>query len=246
MTQKKGDIWISAILYILIAAVAMVLILQAGIPLLDRMKDRTTFEKSNRVLSSLDQQINEVANEGEGSQRVVPLEVREGDVVIDEDKNAIIWEIETKSQIIEPRTSMQIGNLKVYSNIDVNTIETEDTYNLSNSRIKVVANKHLLGDGLDINEVIKEIYFIGENLNEIKVPGKFTFKLCAEADSEIGTGYTELIPTGNNTNIGSAKLIIHMTKSDTDSDCGRNYDIEIVLDSQADFIKTRVLNLDTR
>src|SRR3989344_4925059 len=122
MRTKKADIWISAVLYILIAAVAMVIILQAGLPLLNKMKDRTTFERSKNVLASVDQKIIEVAGEGAGSQRVIPIEIREGNIIVDENNDRMQWQLETKTEVIEPRTSLEQGNLKIYSNIEVNTL----------------------------------------------------------------------------------------------------------------------------
>lgn len=244
-TKKKSQVWISAILYILIAAIAMVIILQVGIPLLNKMKDRTTFERSKNVLSALDQQITEVASEGQGSQRVIAIEIREGNIIVDDSDNKLKWQLETKTEVIEPRTSLEIGNLKIYSNIEVDTSESKDEYNVSNSRIRVIFDRFEDGS-IDIDNIIKNLFYIDqETLEEKKVAGNFNFNLCSE-DAKTGEGFAEMSPPGNNTNIGSAKVIVHMIDSDTSAGCGKSYDIEFVLDSEADFIKTRIVNLDKR
>ena len=121
--QKKSQIWISAVLYILIAAVAMVLILQTGIPLLNQMRDKAGYAKAKDTMIAIDKQISEVSGEGMGSQRIIPIEVSNGEIVIDNSSNAISWQLETSSRVIEPRTSVDFGNVQVYSDIDVSIID---------------------------------------------------------------------------------------------------------------------------
>ena len=245
MKHKKSQIWISAVLYILIAAIAMVIILQAGIPLLNKMRDRTTFERSKGVLSNIDQKIIEVAAEGQGSQRVVPVDIREGNIIVDETNNKLKWELETKSEVIEPRTSLQLGNLKIYSNIEVDTAETATVYTISNSRVKFVIKKVPVGTTtMNVNQLIQKIYYLNPP-DETEVIGAFTFSIC-DPPALTGKGYTEMIPAGDYNHIGSVKIIAHMLDSDTLGPCGNNYDLELILDSQADFLKTRVINLDKR
>ena len=62
--NRKSQVWMSAVLYILIAAVAMVIILQAGIPLLNGMKDRASYTRAKDTLAGIDKIVEEVAGEG--------------------------------------------------------------------------------------------------------------------------------------------------------------------------------------
>src|SRR3989344_2405482 len=138
--NRKSQVWMSAVLYILIAAVAMVIILQPGIPLLNGMKDRASYTRAKDTMAGIDKIVEDVASEGQGSQRVIPLEVRDGQFMVKD--NSLSWELTTKTAVIEPRTKIDVGNVKIVSNADVDAIENADTYNVSNSRIRVIFNKY--------------------------------------------------------------------------------------------------------
>ena len=70
--------------------------------------------------------------------------------------------------------------------------------------------------------------------------GPFIFSINNNASSINGTGYTEMIPSGNNTNLGRAKAIAHMS-----SNLG-NYDLEFILESYADFLKIKIKNFNPK
>ncbi|MBS3142937.1 hypothetical protein J4464_06125 [Candidatus Woesearchaeota archaeon] len=238
--NKRGEIWISAVLYVLIAALAMVLILQAGMPLLTKMKDNTAYSRSKDTMIGLDRQIRDVATEGQGSQRVIPLEVRQGDFIIDDSR--IRWELETESKIIEPRTKVSLGNVNVYSNADVETRVDNNKITLSNSRIKAVFNNAKSPPEVNINGILTELYYIDENGIENSIDtSDFAFNLACNPGANAGLGYTELLPPGNNSRLGSAKLIFHMVNGN--QPCAESYDVEFILESEADFIKTRIVNV---
>jgi len=74
----KAQIWVSAILYILVITVVMVLVLNAGVPIIQDLQDKTVFTRSKNTFLSLNQHISEVSEEGVGSQRVVPIEIEKG------------------------------------------------------------------------------------------------------------------------------------------------------------------------
>ena len=52
--MKKAQIWISAVLYTLIIVVAIVIVLSAVVPLINKMKDRAIFQKVKNELLNLD------------------------------------------------------------------------------------------------------------------------------------------------------------------------------------------------
>ena len=243
MRDKKAQIWISAVLYILIAAVAMFLILQMGIPLLNQMRDRSSYTRAKDVMTGIDKSVTEVATEGEGSQRIIPVEVRQGEIVMDNKTQALKWTLDTESKVIEPRTSVQYGNVKVYSNIDVSTRSpvacgtggVNQCYEAENSRIKVdfliAGNKT---DPAEINtiDLIQSITFkdTGDT-----IPGGFVFSVNGKGSQ--GTGYTEIKPADNTTNTDKATYILHMTNA---PDMSNPYDLTLTLESEADFIKSNV------
>ena len=228
--KKKGQIWISAVLYILIISTAIILILKVGVPLIDKMKDKSSFSKAKETMLALDKTIQEVALEGEGSQRIIPLNIDNGKIIIA--NNEIVWEMKTKSDIMDSHTSLNYGDLKVTSNANVKTWETNSSYYMQTTidddifRVKItkIGNKTDYAS-INTSSVIDEIFYDGNNVNNT-----FAFSVNGDSTSETGNGYTYMTPSGNNTNLGSAKVIAHINSSSFE------YDIHFTLESYSDFL----------
>lgn len=217
--KKKGQVWISAVLYILIIVVAITIILNTGLPILEKMKDKTVFVQAKNTWTNLDQYIQRIKDEGQGSQRVIPIEIRKGDVSVEGDR--LVWQIETEAEILEPRSSIDIGNIRISSNSDVRTIVTDDYYILENSRIK--ANITNCAD-CNANELISSIYFKD---TDTLLAGNFSFSINGQP---LLINYTSISPSGGNRNIGSATItayLINQTKN-----------LLLTLEGGTDFIKT--------
>ena len=73
--RKKGQIWISAVLYVLVIVALIIIVLEAGLPLLGRLKEKNSFNRVKDTLTALDSNIRQIAGEGQGSQRIVPVAV---------------------------------------------------------------------------------------------------------------------------------------------------------------------------
>ncbi|MBN1502987.1 hypothetical protein JW930_05575 [Candidatus Woesearchaeota archaeon] len=234
--KKKGQVWVSAILYTLVAAMAIVIILQTGIPILSRFKDQATFTKTKDVMLNLDKHITEIAREGEGSQRVVTIDITDGKLIVD--NNQIVWELETKNKLIDPRTSQIEGNLIITSNANVQTIETDNDFimqtQIKNDTFSVNISKiGSRNNWMDINTSSLLNYI---SFNDNMMNGTFNFSLNYDPSSTSGNGYTEMIPSGNNSNLGKAKVVAHINSSFAE------YELEFVLESYADFLIARVKN----
>ena len=112
LDNKRGDIWISAVIYIGLGVVAITLLLGAGLPLINKMRDRNTYLQTKEVMQTIDKAIFEVVSEGPGSRRFLsPVEIKKGHLNIG--SNEIIWEMETKALLQEPGTEISEGNLKL-------------------------------------------------------------------------------------------------------------------------------------
>ncbi len=112
--MKKGEIWISAVIYIGLGVIAITLLVGAGVPLLNKMRDRNAFLQTKEVMQIIDNSIRDVASEGPGSQRYLsPLEINKGYIEIPKSSNTIIWTMETKAVLQEPGVSITDGNLEL-------------------------------------------------------------------------------------------------------------------------------------
>lgn len=235
--RKKGEIWVSAVLYTLIITAAIILILKVGVPIIEKMKDKTSFSNAKETMLGIDKTINDIANEGEGSQRIIPIEIKNGKITLK--NNEISWTLETKTNIMESRSSENFGNLKVSSNANVNTIEYNDSFTLEttiegdqfNVSLKKIGSEQNYSN-ITTSELINSIYYDGERLN-----GTFNFSINNDDSTSSGTGYTKMIPNGDNNNVGNAKVIAHINSTNAE------YDLEFTLESFADFLTVELKNV---
>lgn len=234
--SEKGQIWISALLYTLIAAVSIVFILEAGTPLIEGMRERSVFTKTKDQLITLDKHIEDVAEEGKGSQRVVPLEIDRGNLYLGDGE--LKWELKTDAKILEPRSSQKLGNLIISTDSDVKAYENSTNYILQNDRLKVILFKGGTRDSptnLSTNSLISSVVFLETNET---IPSNFTFIAADDESSSSGEGYVELLDKGSY--LGSATYVAHM---ETDK---FEYELELILESGADFLKSRLNNFNAK
>ena len=78
--QKKGDVWISAILYFGIGIVIITILLTAGLPVINKLRDKNIIIQTKQVMHTMDDNIREVIKEGTGSQRVVTVNIKKGTI----------------------------------------------------------------------------------------------------------------------------------------------------------------------
>ncbi len=101
--MKKGQIWISAVLYIALGVVAITIVLSAGVPVINKIKDKNTIIQTRDIMLALDNVIREVRDEGTGSRRVInPFTIKGGSMFIKDGENKIAWEMKTNVVFVQP------------------------------------------------------------------------------------------------------------------------------------------------
>jgi hypothetical protein len=146
--------------------------------------------------------------------------------------------MESKSKIVEPRTDISFGDVVIASNVEVTAKDHGTYYSLENSRILVNISKNGTADSmvsLSTSDLIRSF--------KLKDPvtvltGAFTFTVGPTTCGTTGFGFTELVPSGNHSDLGDAKVILHMNPNATSC----SYDLELSLESEADFLKVDVKN----
>lgn len=231
-TGKKSEIWISAILYVLVVVVIMVLVLEAGLPILKGIRDKSSFNRARDIMAALDQQIRDIASEGQGSRRVLPIEISKGELKVEDSK--LRWKIETESKVIEPGSRTDMGNLIIASDVDVSATQNSTHYLIQNSRILVDLNRvgsKTNWSNINTSALINYIQFkdSGDKTN-----GTFVFIVNESAASTTGTGYTSLAQSGSG--LTSAVVTAHVNSTNFE------YDLKLALESKADFIKASIEN----
>lgn len=110
--KKKGDIWVSAVLYLALGVIVLIIILNAGVPLIKKMTQRNIVSQTKDIMFTLDKNIRTVINEGPNSRRVLsPFTIDEGSLYIN--ATDITWEMETDDRMMEPNIVINEGVLKM-------------------------------------------------------------------------------------------------------------------------------------
>jgi hypothetical protein len=231
--SKKGDIWIAAILYIMIITVIMTLVLQAGVPIINDLQDRTTFTRSKNTFLQLNQQIIDISHEGVGSQRVVPIEIEKGTLELSD--GAMRWDLRTNAKILEPGQEIDLGNLYITSNSEVIASAATDTYVLRNSFL--IANFTRCEDRnnctFESSDILKSITFKNPETGERSTTtGEFNFEFGTGPWNH--TGFSMLEDLG--TDLGEASLLYYINATNSSV-----YTIiEFTLGSNRDFFTVRI------
>ncbi|MBL7100475.1 MAG: hypothetical protein ISS23_00810 [Nanoarchaeota archaeon] len=110
--KTKGQIWVSAVLYIALGMIVITMILSVGVPLVNKMRDRNTIAQTKRVMFDIDDNIKAVVNEAKGSARFLsPVDINAGKLIINEEEDKIEWNLVTKNKMIENDTEFTEGDL---------------------------------------------------------------------------------------------------------------------------------------
>lgn len=238
--MKKSQLWISAVLYVLIVVVVIVIVMEALTPVIENMKDKAIYARVRDTFMSLNQYIRDVGSEGKGSQRTLPVEIQKGTLKIAD--NQIEWSLDTESSILEPRTQVELGNLIVVANGDVDAYETnETTFVLRNSNVLFEFYKFgsLLNftnttnsSGVIVNyigsSIIKRTAFL-KGATQFNITPAYAFFVPPDTANTIISGYTYLPRTG--ANLGKANVLAHINTTNYE------YDIVFTLESQADYLQ---------
>ena len=110
--MKRGQIWISAVLYIALGVMLITIVLAAGVPLVEKLRDRNTLLQTKELMYAIDDNIKTVATEGTGSKRFLsPLNIDKGELIIDEKSDEIIWRTRTHYKAMESGIDFREGAL---------------------------------------------------------------------------------------------------------------------------------------
>ena len=222
--QKKAQIWESAILYLLIISVVIAIVLEAGMPMMNNLRDKSVVMQVRDSFINLDQHIREISTAGPGSQRVVPLETKKGTLKVDDGR--ILWSMDTEAQIMQPGTSQKFGNIRVGVNADVKASETSNRFIISNSFVRGVFNK--IGNSshyvpINSSSLINHLQSLDTGAT---VNGTWSFEID---DAEIeGNGYTAMLDKGNDLQEG--RVLYHLNLSS-----GTEHDLTLILRANSDF-----------
>ncbi len=231
--SRKAQIWVSAILYILVITVIMVLVLNAGVPIIKDLQDKTVFTRSKNTFLALNQHINEISEEGVGSQRVVPVEIEKGYLELKD--GALKWDLKTNAKILESGQQIELGNLYISSNADVSSNSYDTNYTLENSYLRATFYKCEDKTRCNLNHtgMLRQLVFKNPDGGEIVANSGFEFHFNSSASWE-EPGFSVLEDEG--TSLGAARVLYYVNNT------GADYYtvVEFTLESNRDFMQVRI------
>jgi hypothetical protein len=235
----KAQIWISAILYILVITVVMVVVLNAGVPIMKDLQDKTVFTRSKNTFLALNQQINDISEEGVGSQRVIPIEIEKGSLELKD--GSLKWDLLTNAKILESGQQIELGNLFISSNADVSARNNANNYTLANTYLSVAFNKCEDRTACAFNE--SGMMMVGQPVfrnPETGVStaagggiGQFKFDFGG-ASTWNYTGFSVLEDEGSS--LGAARVLYYINNTNS----SYYTVIEFTLESNRDFMQVRI------
>ncbi|OGI11728.1 hypothetical protein A3K64_00345 [Candidatus Micrarchaeota archaeon RBG_16_36_9] len=129
--MKGVEPLIAAIFIIMISIAGAIIVLQSSQPSVDRLKEISLFEESKKVLTQIDNAVRTVSEEGEGSTRVLQLSVSGGSYFVDTDRDAVVFSMDSRSQIVGIGVSNSEGNVNMFGE------QNQVLLNISYSNINV-------------------------------------------------------------------------------------------------------------
>lgn len=143
MVNKKGDVWVSAVLYFGLGIIIISILLAAGLPVINRLKDKNIAIQTKEAFHKIDENIREVIRGGPGTQRVLSLEIKKGDLSFEGQK--IIWKYNAKVYLSEPNEKncsdciiITEGNIKIVTEKAAQKGTYDLSYTLDYSSLVVI------------------------------------------------------------------------------------------------------------
>ena len=135
--MKKGDTWISAVLYIALGTIVVTILLSAGLPVVNKIRDRNVALQTKEVMIGINSAVRTVMREGPGSQRSLIMDIGRGELTIDNSQETISWNMDSKVVISQIDLPVREGDLEIVSR----KTNVEDKYKIElNLRYNGVAD----------------------------------------------------------------------------------------------------------
>jgi hypothetical protein len=145
--EKRGQVWIETVIYLLIAFVMIGLVLSFVRPKIEEMRDKAIIERSLEVMNSLDNLILTIGSPG--NKRLVDLNIKKGSLTIDGENDTILFEMEGKYLYTEPGEEVAVGNVLAKT-------EEKGEYNVVTLKRDFSANYNLTYQGRDVGKTLNK------------------------------------------------------------------------------------------
>ncbi|MFC1698170.1 hypothetical protein ACFL1H_07550 [Nanoarchaeota archaeon] len=228
MIVKRGQIYVSAILFIAIMIVIIAIVINFSGGIVEDNKLKVEYVNSKNAMLNLDNVVQDVAQQGVGSQKEFLFEMEQAKLYVED--GSLVWELESDEPIIASGVQLNLGNVRVASSADVTASQDNNFIVLENDYILV--NFTRIGSSgspvaIDTANIINYVEFDGQ-----KTPGSFKFIAADDVSTQTGTGYTELLDEGSNLGYSRVRAVVNSANLD--------YEIIFMLEGQSDYLNVEV------
>ncbi len=141
--NRRGQVWIETVIYILIGLTLIGLVLAFVMPKVNEQKDRLIVEQTISSLAFLDDKINEVIDAGKDNRRIVEFGMRRGELHFNPANEEIVFILKDLTKpYSEPGIKIPVGRIVVESSEGRKTSEVNLTIRYGN-----VVNLNFDGQG---------------------------------------------------------------------------------------------------
>lgn len=111
--EKRGAVWVSTVLYILISLAIIGMVIAAVTPRINSAKDRATIEQTIIMLDNLDSTIQQVS-QVQGTKLKSEFKMSRGFLTIDSTAETIVWQLNNSVyKYSEPDVKINISSIEV-------------------------------------------------------------------------------------------------------------------------------------
>ncbi|MFB6295141.1 MAG: hypothetical protein ABEI97_05250, partial [Candidatus Nanohaloarchaea archaeon] len=140
MPRGKGQSLVSLLLFTGIVMVGVGIVVTVTGPVLENLQDSAAIDGAQNILSGLQNQVEKVADGGEGSQVTTTVSFGRGTLLVEPAEDEIAYEVQTGAEVIPPHTSQEIGNLLLSAMASVTvseaTVNGEECWRVENEHIQ--------------------------------------------------------------------------------------------------------------
>ncbi len=235
--KRKGvSPLLAGALYVGIVSIALLIVVQTGSPAITKMQDISAVDQAKDSFANLDKVIHDVASEGKGSTRVVPIQIKKGDITIDSANDYIEYGLDTNAEMISPRTRRTVGNLIFGANTDVTVTDNGTDIFVENAHLIVTFNKtgnSTNFSAIDLSKAIKSTYLKEANTT---FDGVIRMRIDNMDSNEVGNGYSYAEELGSK--LARGRVIVHVNNTYAD------YDAYFSLESGRDHLLVSIKNFN--
>jgi len=219
-------------MYLLISIIVVGIVLQIGVPYLNRLRAYSEIKNLQETMIDLDETISIVASEGEDSQRQFSITLSEDSMDINGLSELITVKKETEARIMNPRSRKSQGNyfygVSLETDAYASTLEDTNVYVLENEHIYFSVRRLDENTQIKAENLVTRIHFKDSDA-DLNALIDFYMDSDSATDLNIATSFTK---SGYNIGWGEIKAAV--------SNSTYSYNVFFRLESGSDFVRAWV------